>query len=67
MILFYTHPSIDICMKRRKTTIKSIHFSDVKDCVFCLQIDKESFVMFFFPDKSDDLLPVPSFLHCRKR
>ena len=51
---FYTHPLIDICMKRTKISIKSISFSDVKNCVFCLQINMESFVL-GFSARSDDL------------
>ena len=43
-----------ICMKRQKSQfIKSICFSDVTNCVFCLQIDPESFIV--FSTKSDDL------------
>ena len=45
MKLFYTHPWIDICMKRKKITIISISFSNVQNCLFSLQIDLESFVL----------------------
>ena len=46
MRLFYTHPSIDICMKRRKVVI-----SMGKKCVFCLQFDSEAFVWVFRRDQ----------------
>ena len=50
MMLFYIHRCIAICMKR-----KTIRFSCVTNCVFCLQIDLESF-MLGFSARSDDLL-----------
>ena len=45
-------------MKRKKITIKSTSFSDVKNCVFCLQIDLELFVLVIFSSRSDDMLPM---------
>ena len=38
MMLFYTHPWIDIYIKSAKITINSISFSVVKNSMFCLQI-----------------------------
>ena len=38
----------------KKITYKSISFSDVKNCVFCLQIDPEFFLMDLLA-RSDDL------------
>ena len=51
MRMVFTHPRIDICMKKdKKNTIKSISLSAVKKCVFC--IDHGSFVLFFFGEIS---------------
>ena len=46
--LFYTHPWISICMNQKKSQFKSIGISDLKNCIFCLEIDLESFVLGFW-------------------
>ena len=53
MRLFFTHQWIDIYLKRKKITIKSISLSDVKNMV-CF-VDVDSFVL-GFSSRSDDLL-----------
>ena len=54
-------------MKRKKITIKSTSFSDVKNCVFCLQIDLELFVLIIFSSRSDDMLPMQETGPCFKK
>ena len=45
MRLFYTYPRLKIYVQRKIKTIKSISFPDVNNCVFCLQIESEFFVL----------------------
>ena len=48
---------IDICIKEKISQLNQIFFSSVKNCMFCLQIGMESFVL-GFSTRSDDLLHV---------
>ena len=44
--------------EKKKITIKSISFSDVKNWLFCLQIELEFFALFFFSSRSDDMVGI---------
>ena len=49
MMLFYTHQRIDICIEKGiNSQLNQYSFSDVKNCMFCLQSDIEYLVVFFF-------------------
>ena len=52
-------------MKRKKSNLNQFSFSDVKKCMFCLQIGPESFALFFRRDL-DDLLRMRDNIHSRK-
>ena len=65
MGLFYTQPRIDICMKRKKITIKSIRFSDGKKLRVLLQIGLGFFNILGFSARSNDLLCMQTHDLCR--
>ena len=58
MMLFITHPLIDICMKRKISQLNQYVFLMRKKCVFCVENDPESFDL-GFSAISHDLLHMP--------